>query len=247
MIATGSEVWPPEHAELLVSFEVAGQPKGAGSKDAIPLGRWRHVNGAKRFIPIVRADGTPIVNVVDSAGAAGKAWSNEIVGACAGALDDAHEMFDGPIAVRVTFYGESPKGRYGTGRNAAKLKDTAHRMPHRSDLPDGTKLARRLEDALNSLLWTDDRRVCDMWWSRRFGAGPGARVEIYGMPARFCDVPGASDAVSPDQLVILPGDGVEGEQESDGGRAGGLAGERAADRGDGVGATVGDQSSQLQA
>jgi Holliday junction resolvase RusA-like endonuclease len=112
-------------------------------------------------------------------------------------------MFDGPVAIRVTFYGESPKGRYGTGRNAQRLKPAAHRLPHRSDLPDGTKLARRLEDALNGLCWTDDRRVCDMWWSRRFGQGAGARVDIYGMPARFSDVEAEAEAVEAPDTVAL--------------------------------------------
>jgi Holliday junction resolvase RusA-like endonuclease len=206
-----SETWPPEHAQPLVSFEVAGDPKGAGSKDAIPLGRWTAEGGQRRFIPYTRDSGIPIVNVVDSSGKAGTAWREEIRSACAQALDVAHELVDGPIAVRVIFYGESPKKRYGTGRNADTLKPNADRLPHQSDLPDGTKLARALEDALNGLLWVDDRRVCELWWSRKFGRGPGARVDVYGLPARFSDVPGELDAVTaPDQLVIIPGnDGTE--------------------------------------
>jgi Holliday junction resolvase RusA-like endonuclease len=194
------ECWPPHLARLLVSFDVSGEPKGAGSKDAIPLGRWRNGPDGKRFIPICRENGVPIVNVVDTAGPLGELWSAEVRAACAGALDSAHEMHDGPIAVRVTFFTEGAKSRYGTGRNSERLKATADLLPHRAQLPDGTKLARRLEDALNSLLWTDDRRVCDLWWSRRFGRGPGARVDVYGMPARFCDVPGEGDT---DQLVIM--------------------------------------------
>jgi Holliday junction resolvase RusA-like endonuclease len=202
-----TETWPPEHAEPLLSFEVAGEPKGAGSKNAIPLGRWRHVDGRRVFIPVTREGGVPIVNVVDTADdTGGKEWSEAIRAACAGALDAAHELYDGPIAVRVTFYSDGPKGRYGTGRNAEVLKPTADRLPHRAELADGTKLARRLEDALNGLCWTDDRRVCDMWWSRRFGRGPGARVDLYGMPARYCELPGELEAVtSPDQLVIMNG------------------------------------------
>lgn len=212
-----AETWPPDHAELLVSFEVAGEPKGAGSKDAIPLGRWVTQDGHRRFKAVYRDGGVPMVNVVDTAGKAGEEWSEAIRTGCARALDAAHEMFDGPIAVRVTFFGRSPKGRYGTGRNVERLKESADRLPHRSDLPDGTKLARRLEDALNGLCWTDDRRVCEMWWSRAFGRHPGARVDIYGLPARFCDVPGEREAaISPDQLVIIPayGDSDDSRQPS---------------------------------
>lgn len=173
------ETWPPAGAEPLVSFIVAGDPKGAGSKDAIPLGK-RDRSG--RFHPFTRPDGTPMVNVVDSTGPAGKAWRKAIKAAAVVALDHAQELADGPLAVRVTFYGARRKADFGTGRNAGVLKPGSDRYPHRSDLPDGTKLGRALEDALNAVVWTDDRRVCDMWWSRRFGDDPGAIVDIMAMP-----------------------------------------------------------------
>ena len=173
-----SETWPPADAELLVSFVVSGDPKGAGSKDAIALGK--RVGG--RFIPYCRKDGTPMVNVVDTSGKPGKLWREAIAQAAMLALGEARELADGPLAVRATFYGASPKRRFGTGRNEGVLKATADRFPHQSDLPDGTKLARALEDALNSVAWADDRRVCDLWWSRRFGQDPGAVVDILALP-----------------------------------------------------------------
>lgn len=217
-----SESWPPEHAVPLVSFEVAGNPRGAGSKDAIPLGRWRHLDGVKRFIPICRENGVPIVNVVDTSDkTGGPEWRAAIRQACTDALDSAHTLTDLPLAVRVTFYGASPKKRYGTGRNAEVLKETADRLPHHSDLPDGTKLARALEDALNTVCWTDDRRVCDLWLSRRFGLNPGARVDIYTLPERFCDVPGEHERVlAPDQLVIMDGNAIDDRTETLAGAAG---------------------------
>jgi Holliday junction resolvase RusA-like endonuclease len=204
-----TEQWPPEHYETLVAFEVAGDPKGAGSKDAIPLGRWRvGEDGKRRFHPVFREGGVPVVNVVDTTDkTGGPEWRADIRQACVQALDRAHTLTDDPIAVRVIFYGSSPQSRYGTGRNAEKLKDSADRLPHKSALADGTKLARALEDALNAVLWTDDRRVCDLWWSRRFGRHAGARVEIFAAPARFCDIPGEYEQVQhPEQLAIIPAD-----------------------------------------
>lgn len=219
-----SESFPPEHAVELCAFEVSGDPKGAGSKDAIPLGRWgKDAKGQRRFFPVCRPSGVPIVNVVDSSGKAGEEWREQVRAACAQALERGHELADGPIVVRVIFYGSSPKGRYGTGRNADELKEHADRLPHQSALPDGTKLARALEDALNGLLWTDDRRVCDLWWSRRFGRYPGARVEVWSVPARFSDVPGERDREQQpgalplfegdrdDSSVIIRGDGDHGD------------------------------------
>lgn len=183
-------IFPPAGAERLAAFAVRGMPRPAGSKNAIPLGR--RVNG--RFIPVTRKDGTPIFNLVDSSGENGANWRTDIRAAASGALDAAHELADGPLAVRATFFYAGPKGRYGTGRNAERLKDSADRYPHQGELADGTKLARALEDALNAVVWTDDRRVCDLWWSRRFtdqlepelreiaGDGHGVIVEIYTLP-----------------------------------------------------------------
>lgn len=173
-----TECWPPQDAVPLVAFSVIGDPKPGGSKNAIPLGRR---NAAGVFVPYTRKDGTPLVNLQDSSGTAGTNWRADIRAACAAALDHAHELADGPLAVRVTFSHPGPAGRYGSGRNAGVLKPTAARYPHASKLADGTKLARALEDALTSLLWVDDRRVVDMWWSRRF-ARAGASVEIFTLP-----------------------------------------------------------------
>jgi Holliday junction resolvase RusA-like endonuclease len=173
------EVFPPVDARLVVAFRVAGEPKPAGSKNAVPRGK--RVNG--KFIPFTRADGTPVVAVLDSSGMAGRNWRSDIRAACADALDAAHILVDGPLVVRATFFGSRRRGDYGTGRNAGQLKQSADLYPHRSRLADGTKLARLLEDALTAVCWTDDRRVVDLWWSRRFG-NPGAEVAIYELPQR---------------------------------------------------------------
>lgn len=175
------ELWPPWGAEPLVSFRVVGEPKPAGSKNAIPLMRFDRELG--RRVPIVRDSGVPIVNVTDSSGRAGTEWRADVRAACVAAMDEAQGMVDGPVAVRVTFFRSRPASHYGTGRNAGVLKDSAPAFPHQSKLPDGTKLGRSLEDALNKICWADDRRVCDMWWSRRFGPD-GAEVAIFTLPVR---------------------------------------------------------------
>lgn len=214
MLPQGGEVWPPDGSVELAAFEIAGDPKGAGSKDAIPLGRWgKNAAGQRHFYPHCRESGIPIVNVVDSSGKDGEAWRGEIRQACALVLDAGHELADGPLAVRVTFYGASPKSRYGTGRNAGVLKATADRLPHQSALPDGTKLARALEDALNGLLWSDDRRVCDLWWSRRFGEHPGARVAVWTQPAKFGDQ--ETLFYPDDSSVIIPSYGSDNDTAED--------------------------------
>lgn len=174
------EVFPPQGARELASFKVIGEPKPAGSKNAVPMGR--RVDGV--FVPHTRPDGAPMIAVKDSSGVAGENWRSDIRAACARALDVAHEIHDGPMAVRVVF--SRPRNATDFGRDG--LKGSAPALPHKSKLADGTKLARALEDALNKLLWTDDRRVCDLWWSRRYGPA-GATVTVFALPVRVADWP----------------------------------------------------------
>ena len=174
------EIWPPEDAEPLVSFRVDGDPKPAGSKVSGVVTRWD--DALKKRVPVERPGGGYKTFTKDDSGAAGTNWRADIRSACADALDAAHELVDGPLAVRVTFYWEEPKSHFGTGRNSGVRKESAARYPHSSRLADGTKLLRALEDALTKLLWTDDRRVCECWWSRAFGK-PGADVAIFTLPA----------------------------------------------------------------
>lgn len=197
-----TECWPPQDAVLIVSFEVRGDPKPAGSKNAIPLGKR---NAAGEFVPFRAKDGRPLINVRDSSGVPGENWRADIRAACVSALDEAHDLADGPLAVRVTFYGARPKGHCGTGRNAGVLKPSAARFPHESKLADGTKLARALEDALNLLCWKDDRRVVDLWWSRRFGT-PGAEVDIFALPLAIAPSLLAEEDEPPLSLLALAGD-----------------------------------------
>lgn len=208
-----AESWPPAGARWLVGFGVSGQPRPAGSKNAVPLGRR---NDAGVFIPYTRPDGTPIVNQRDSSGERGANWRADIRQAVAAALEQAHELCDGPLAVRTTFYIARPKGHYGSGRNAGVLKDAAAAYPHQSKLADGDKLSRALHDALTSVVWIDDSRVCECWWSRAYGQD-GARVDIYELPERAADAPAASEALPQlalDQSVILTGDDDRDETEA---------------------------------
>lgn len=170
-------MWPPRGAELLVAFEVVGMPRPAGSKNAIPLGKRDPVTGV--FTPFRnKQTGRPVINMRDSSGVNGENWRADIRAAAANALDEAHELADGPLALEAIFSSPRPKSHYGTGRNAGVLKANAPAFPHTTQLADGTKLMRALEDALNGLVYSDDRRIVESRWSRRFG-NPGVQVRIW--------------------------------------------------------------------
>lgn len=204
-LSVTDERWPPHDAELVVSFRVTGAPKPAGSKASGVVTRWDPE--LRKRVPVEIAPGRYKTFTKDSSGQPGADWRSDVRSACSDALDVAHELLDGPLAVRMTFYGERAKSHFGTGRNAGALKSSAPAFPHDSRLPDGTKLARALEDALTKLVWSDDRRVCDLWWSRRFGK-PGAVVDIFRLEATVgAEVVPLSLLEGSDQSVIIEGYG----------------------------------------
>lgn len=64
---------------------------------------------------------------------------------------------DKPIAIHCRFYLPRPKGHFGSGKNADKLKATSPRYP--TTKPDATKLWRSTEDALTGIIWHDDSQI----------------------------------------------------------------------------------------
>ena len=110
-------------------------------------------------------------------------WRNDVMSA-------AQQAYRGPViteAVRldIKFFFPRPKGHYGTGRNADKLKPSApeHCTTHsRGDL---SKLIRSTEDAISSTsgypVIKDDCQVIELWCKKRYAdetEPPGALVRI---------------------------------------------------------------------
>jgi Holliday junction resolvase RusA-like endonuclease len=93
----------------------------------------------------------------------------------------------GPLTVALNFYMRRPKGHYGTGKNATKLKPSA--PTHFVKKPDCDNLAKAVLDALTQLgVWKDDDQVVSLqiskhWWSPDTYPSPGCEVFI----GRFID------------------------------------------------------------
>lgn len=169
--------WPPGNAEHVVTFMVPGDPKPAGSKVSGVAYR-KTITGNK--VPVER-NGKIVTFTKDQSGTAGKTWRADIRDAVYKALGEDWVPVDGPLVIETRYYVERPKSHYGTGRNTGVLKDSAPAYPHSSRLADGTKLLRAVEDALNQVLFTDDRRICRALWSRDFGR-PRAEVTLWRLP-----------------------------------------------------------------
>lgn len=83
-----------------------------------------------------------------------------------------------PVKVDATFYLPRPKGHYGTGRNAGKLKKSA---PYwHTKKPDRDNLDKAVLDVLTSLgYWRDDCQVCMGTLEKVYHeAGGTARAEV---------------------------------------------------------------------
>lgn len=87
-----------------------------------------------------------------------------------------HQPITGPVWLSIIFYLLRPKGHFGTGINANKLKASAPRVP--IVRPDATKLLRSTEDALRGICWRDDSQVAEQHIYRRYAERPGADVKV---------------------------------------------------------------------
>ena len=112
-----------------------------------------------------------------------KTWRSDIMAAA----DRAHSgsAIGGPVSVDVCFSSHGPKGHYGTGRNAEKLKPNAPEYPDNRTYGDADKLARSLLDAISCCsgypLIEDDSRVTDLCVRKRYATRTsdcGALVRI---------------------------------------------------------------------
>lgn len=158
-------------------FTVLGHPSPAGSKTSGVAYR-KGPDG--KPVPVTK-NGKIVTFTKDSSGQAGKDWRQTV--ASTGFAARASSPFgdvelDGPLVVEMTFFRPRLASHFGTGRNAGVLKPSAPAAP--DTRPDVLKLARAVEDALTSILWTDDARIVDERLRKVWGSPE--RVEIMVRP-----------------------------------------------------------------
>lgn len=142
-----------------ISFFVPGIPAPGGSKKAF-------VNPK-----------TKRVVVVDDAKRNGP-WRDRVASFARDHLQGRPPL-SGPLRVSLDFVVPRPKGHYGTGKNAGKVRDSA--PPYPAVKPDALKLARSTEDALTGVLWIDDAQTVVLTISKRYGETPGVEVLAYSL------------------------------------------------------------------
>lgn len=137
-------------------FDVLGVPAAQGSK--------RHVGGGR---------------LVESSKKV-KPWREAVKAAAVEALGD-DPAIEGPAFVGITFRFARPAGHYGSGKNAARLKDSAPAYPTSRALGDLDKLARSTLDALtDSQVIADDSQVALLIVTKQYATAlkPGATIRV---------------------------------------------------------------------
>jgi Holliday junction resolvase RusA-like endonuclease len=183
--------WPPPHAERVVSGFVAagdavlhdGKLPGAGSKRAKVL---TDKSGKVIWTRDRRGVAIPKVVIWDTTGARGKKWRQIVEANAKSLFGENREKLDCGVAVEYRFIRRRVKSHFGTGRNAAVLKDSAPAFP--TTIPDLTKLVRLVEDAITGIVWVDDGRVVRQLNAEDFGPDPGVEFTIWRMPETVADL-----------------------------------------------------------
>ena len=140
-----------DRGPTLFALRVHGQPTGAGSKTAQPLGQRgkekRRHDGSLILIYRHQSDKTkPWMETVEKATMAAKARQQL-------------ETVDAAVWVSIECFEQRPESHFlADGR----LRPDAPAHPHSTMTHDSGKLRRAIEDALTNVeLWADDKRVVD--------------------------------------------------------------------------------------
>jgi Holliday junction resolvase RusA-like endonuclease len=137
-----------------LEFTVYGHALPGGSKR--PLRR-----GGKKDGRIILVDNNPKT----------RDWRNDIK-IVAAELMKGRELYEGALALDVTFFVLRPKGHYGS----YGVKKSAPKFPTKR--PDTTKLLRPLEDALTGIIWRDDAQIVTQTCSKRYGEPERVEVKV---------------------------------------------------------------------
>lgn len=97
-------------------------------------------------------------------------WYNAVASKAAEVMHGRQQV-TGPVRLSITFLFKRPKGHYGSGKNAANLKDSSPFWHQQK--PDLDKLIRSTQDALSSVVWRDDCQVCQFGTMNRQWAMDG--------------------------------------------------------------------------
>lgn len=157
-----------------LTFTLLGEPMSKGSKLAEVVTRG---DGS-----IVYKDGRPLAVVRENKQSVKERDAKAIAAIALEARNEAGwELLRGvSLAVTLRYFLPSPQGRYGSGRNAGILKESAVARP--ATRPDVDKMVRHTLDALTGVIYADDGQVVELLASKHYADDqlpPRAEVEVH--------------------------------------------------------------------
>ena len=153
---------------MTITFDVCGRPVAQGS-----LTSFRSASTGRIITP--QKQGV-------------KQWRDDIRAEALRCDRGMTGLIELPVVVHLAFRFQRPKGHYGTGRNAGKLKASAPLYPTSARIGDIDKLTRAALDAITGALIRDDRQVVKLaevekrWCAR--DEREGVEVELCVLPER---------------------------------------------------------------
>lgn len=151
---------------MTITFFVAGIPRPGGSKTARLVCR-------KGGAPVM-VNGRPLITTRDAGGELTKNWRSIVAHSAAAAYQGS--PLCGALEVQFHFVMPRPRGHFGSGKNAGKVKAAAPTF--HTVKPDVLKLSRSTEDALTGIIWRDDSITSRLTAEKVYGDRPGCRVTV---------------------------------------------------------------------
>lgn len=143
-----------------ISFWVPGSPVGKGD-----------------HTPFRRQDGS--LGVRDARGKRGADWRSDVRCAAEEALK-GRGAFSGAVRVDVVILVPHPQKHFFVGKRAGELRPNAPTYP--TSATDVDKVLRSIGDALNGVLWVDDKFITQWRACRRWGKRTGVMITASAEP-----------------------------------------------------------------
>ncbi len=152
------QIFGEPFTKAALSIVVYGNPEPRGSKTA-GIGK-----GGRRFMRDSNPKSYP--------------WMRDVAQA-AGIAMRAQPLLRGPLRVDVDFYLPRPKGHFGTGKNAGKVRPSAPSRPITK--PDKGKLERGTLDALEGIVYANDSQVVEGDSRKFYGEPVRCELRVYAL------------------------------------------------------------------
>jgi len=143
------------------SFIVYGRARPQAQNRSMPLMK-AGADGVKR---VVMREGTNVPVMLHPNPRDTVNWRSDVKAAALAVFDGSSGLLEGPLRMDVTIYVERPKNRIWKTRPMPEVHCTAG--------PDRSNVMKSLEDALQGVVYHNDKQLADGRVRKLYCAGPG--------------------------------------------------------------------------